>query len=84
MKNNYTAKFIRTFTSVLPVSKSRMGACARCGKCCSLPNKCFFLGVQKDGNAYCTIHSVRPLNCRKYPRTGKELLTKDTCGFKFN
>ena len=84
MKNNYWAKTIRTFTSVLPVSKNRKGECARCGKCCSLPHKCFFLAVQKDGNAYCTIHSLRPSNCRKYPRTKKELLTKDTCGFRFN
>lgn len=82
-KNNWLAKINRTFTAVLPIDKNRTGFCVRCGACCKLPNFCYFLKKKSDGSTYCSIHPVRPLNCRKYPRTKKECLTEDTCGFRF-
>lgn len=82
MKNDYTAKFIRTITSIFPVDKTRKGGCINCGECCKLPNKCIFLG-DKDGKSYCRIYYFRGLNCRKYPRTNNEHLTKESCGYKF-
>ncbi|HJN56519.1 MAG TPA: YkgJ family cysteine cluster protein [Candidatus Woesearchaeota archaeon] len=83
MKNNWNSKIIRTFTSVLSVAKNREGHCINCGECCKLPNKCVFLRNRKDGEYYCSIYTIRPLNCRKYPRTDNEHITKKTCGFKF-
>lgn len=77
-----TNKIRRIIGSVLPVSKKRQGKCINCGKCCHLPNKCQFLKT-KDGKSYCSIYKIRPLNCRKYPRTAEECLTKDTCGYTF-
>ena len=82
-KNNYKFKLRRTLTSFLPVSKNRKGSCINCGECCKLPNKCIFLKYKKDNNSYCSIHLIRTLNCRKYPRTDYEHITKKTCGFKF-
>jgi Fe-S-cluster containining protein len=83
MKNNYFAKFIRTFTAILPVSKKRVGECNRCGECCKLPNVCPFLWYDEENKACCRIYLVRSLNCHKYPRTEKEFITKETCGFRF-
>lgn len=82
MQNTWGAKFKRTLTCVLPVSKNRRGECKNCGECCKLPNKCIFLKY-KDGKSYCSIHSFRPLNCRKYPRTEEEHITKEKCGYWF-
>lgn len=82
-KNTWGSKLKRTLTAVLPVSKKRGGSCIRCGECCKLPNKCFFLRQKDDGSYYCTIHKLRPLNCRKYPRVENEFITKDTCGYSF-
>ncbi|MEI7451876.1 MAG: hypothetical protein WCK37_01585 [Candidatus Falkowbacteria bacterium] len=82
-KNNYVAKLKRTITSILPVSKKRRGSCNNCGKCCSLPNPCWFLRTSADGKTHCAIYKIRPLNCRKYPRTESELLTADSCGYHF-
>ena len=82
-KNTWTARIKRTFTSVLPVSEWRRGRCANCGACCKLPNVCPFLKANGDGKGYCAIYPIRPFNCRKYPRTESEHLTKDTCGFRF-
>ncbi len=31
----------------------------------------------------CAIYRWRPLNCRKYPRTATEHLTRPECGFSF-
>ncbi|MHC4755639.1 MAG: hypothetical protein ACYTBP_10905 [Planctomycetota bacterium] len=81
--NTWSAKLKRTATSVLPVSQNRAGSCADCGQCCKLPNVCYFLKYNPDGKSYCSIHSIRPMNCRKYPRTESEHITPDTCGFKF-
>ncbi len=82
-RNTWLAKVRRTFTSVLPVSKKRMGKCADCGACCKLPNECPFLKYKEDWKSYCSIHGLRPLNCRKYPRVKWEHVTEDTCGYKF-
>lgn len=82
-KNTWAAKIKRTFTSVLPVSEKRTGKCLNCGQCCRLPVRCLFLKYSKDGNSCCSIYPLRPLNCRKYPRTRSEHITTDTCGFAF-
>lgn len=82
-KNTWFAKIKRTFTSILPVSKSRKGQCINCGACCRLPNVCPFLKCKTNGKFYCSIYLIRPLNCRKYPRTESEFLTADTCGYRF-
>jgi len=81
--NTWGAKLKRTFTSVLPVSKRRKGNCVSCGACCKLPNVCPFLRYGPDGKSSCAIYLIRPLNCRKYPRTESEFLTAETCGFRF-
>ena len=82
-KNDWFAKIHRTFTSFLPVSSSRRGSCINCGKCCMLPIKCLFLKYRPDNSSYCSIHSFKPLNCKKYPRADSEFLTSKTCGFSF-
>ena len=82
-RNTWMAKIKRTLTSVLPVSKQRRGQCINCGACCRLPATCPFLKTNGDGKGYCGIYPLRPLNCRKYPRTDSEHITKDTCGFHF-
>ena len=86
-KNNLSNRIKRTFTSILPVAKNRKGECIDCGECCKLPNVCPFLKYEKgkgeEEKSYCSIHSIRPLNCRKYPRTNSEHITKDTCGYRF-
>ena len=79
LTNNYLSKLRRSITSLLSIDKNRKGNCINCGECCKLPNTCPFL---KDN--HCSIYSIRPLNCRKYPRTNREHITKDTCGFEFN
>ena len=83
-RNTWSAKIKRTFTSVLPVAKNRTGKCIDCGECCKLPNLCPFLKFKSNGKSYCSIYPIRPLNCRKYPRTESEHITIDTCGFKFS
>ncbi|OIO07469.1 hypothetical protein AUJ35_02015 [Candidatus Falkowbacteria bacterium CG1_02_41_21] len=80
--NNFKAKIKRTITSVLPVAKNRTGHCSNCGQCCYLPKKCLFLKI-KGAKNYCSIYKIRPLNCRKYPRTEAECLTPNTCSFHF-
>lgn len=82
-KNTWSAKVKRTITAVLPVFKNRRGKCINCGACCRLPTMCYFLKFDRDGKSYCSIHPIRPLNCRKYPRTKEEFITEETCGFKF-
>ncbi len=82
-RNTWGARIKRTLTSVLPVSPQRRGRCVQCGACCKLPNVCPFLKSNDDGKIYCRIYPIRPLNCRKYPRTPSEHITADTCGFHF-
>jgi hypothetical protein len=77
------SKAKRTITSVFPVAKNRTGQCVGCGACCKLPHPCSFLKYNEDGRSFCAIYTIRPLNCRKYPRTASECLTSDTCGFRF-
>ena len=83
MRNTYFAKIIRNITAFLPVAKNRTGECKNCGACCRLPEPCIFLRENNDGTTYCRIYKIRPLSCRKYPRTEKEFLTKGICSFKF-
>jgi len=83
-KNTWAAKLKRTFTSMLPVTADRKGRCVRCGACCKLPNVCRFLAYDKQGLAICKVYFLRPLNCRKYPRTKSELITEETCGHSFD
>lgn len=73
----------RFFTAFLPVDKRRSGQCVRCGMCC-IKTGCKILEFDDDGNACCPIRKCRPLQCRKYPRTEKELFTRSTCGYKFD
>ena len=77
-------KIKRTLTSVLPVADGRTGGCRKCGACCKLPNPCLFLRYGPDERAFCAVYSVRPLNCRKYPRSREEFATQNTCGFRFD
>jgi hypothetical protein len=83
-KNTWSAKLKRTVTSVLPVDKNRKGNCRQCGACCKLPNVCPFLHVDEHGLCTCKIYPLRPLNCRKYPRSKSELITAGTCGYSFD
>ncbi len=82
-RNTWLAKIKRTFTAVLPISERRKGQCNHCGACCKLPNVCPFLKQKPDGQSYCSIYPIRPMNCRKYPRTESEFITEDTCGYRF-
>jgi uncharacterized protein len=82
-KNTWLAKARRTATCLLPVSEKRKGQCVNCGACCKLPNLCPFLKNGPNNKAFCSIYSIRPLNCRKYPRTEPELITEETCGYRF-
>ena len=81
--NTWAEKMKRTITSVMPVSNKRKGKCLNCGACCKLPVECPFIKYSEDGKQYCSIYVIRPLNCRKYPRTDSEHITKKTCGFTF-
>lgn len=76
-------KLKRTLTCLLPVSKTRTGSCVQCGACCKLGIDCPFLRTKPDGSGYCAIYCLRPPNCRKYPRSASEHITRDTCGFSF-
>lgn len=81
MKN----KIKRTLTSFLPVEEGRTGSCNNCGACCHLPFRCVFLKTAEDGKEFCLIYTVRPPNCRKFPRTREEHdLVSDQCGFSFD
>jgi Fe-S-cluster containining protein len=82
-KNTWSAKGLRFFTAIFPISQARIGSCRRCGACCKLPKKCPFLAFDKDGLALCKVYRLRSLSCRKYPRTSDEHLTCSSCGFSF-
>jgi Fe-S-cluster containining protein len=83
-RNTWGAKLRRTLTCLLPVSKDRKGQCVHCGACCKLPNACNFIKTDGDGKIYCAVYAIRPLNCRKYPRSKSEHITPDTCGYHFD
>ncbi len=77
-------KLKRTITSLLPVEKSRTGECNGCGDCCKLPFRCGFLKDKEDGTYACAIYSIRPPNCRKFPRSRAQWETvKENCGYSF-
>ncbi|GAK49214.1 hypothetical protein U14_00432 [Candidatus Moduliflexus flocculans] len=83
-RNNFLAKVKRTIGAFFPVSPARRGACNNCGACCHIMvGRCFWLKDGDDGKQYCRIYPIRPLNCRKYPRTESEWVTRETCGFYF-
>ena len=82
-RNTWFAKFKRAFSAFFPIAQNRKGACRHCGACCCLPVRCWFLKEGEDGKQYCSIYKFRPPNCRKYPRTEKEFITEQTCGFSF-
>ncbi|MCK5726455.1 MAG: YkgJ family cysteine cluster protein [Thiotrichaceae bacterium] len=78
-------KIERVFTSILPVDKNRQGNCNNCGACCRLPNRCVFLKASEDGKEYCSIYTIRPPSCRKFPRTIEQYQhVKEVCGYDFN
>jgi len=81
--NSWSSKIKRAGTSFLPVAKNRKGKCTNCGACCMLPVPCMFLRFNEDGTSKCAIYPIRPLQCRKYPRTELENITKKECSFYF-
>ncbi|MBD3308168.1 hypothetical protein GF339_17120 [candidate division KSB3 bacterium] len=82
--NTWFAKLKRTLGAFFPVAATRRGHCVHCGACCRLPATCWFLKEREDGTSSCAIYPLRPLNCRKYPRTEGEWITQATCGFRFD
>ena len=42
-----------------------------------------FLKFREDETSYCSIYSIRPPTCRKYPRTEREFITPENCGYSF-
>ena len=79
-KPSILGKVHRFFTAFLPVDERRTGTCIRCGRCCT---NCKLLMFNDDSSTYCSIRKIRPIQCRKYPRTEKEQFTQSTCGYKF-
>ncbi|MHC5061107.1 MAG: YkgJ family cysteine cluster protein [Planctomycetota bacterium] len=67
----------------MPIAKNRTGQCKRCGTCCKLPNRCFFLDTDQNDKCICKIYAIRPPACRKYPRSPSEHITTDSCGYVF-
>jgi len=84
VENNLIEKFRRFGESFLFVERGRKGHCdfRKCkAACCRLPFRCPFL--KKDLS--CAIYKIRPLNCRKFPRTRRDwALVKERCSFRFN
>jgi len=81
----FDGKLKRFGTSlVLPVDRNREGDCKRCGACCKFLVNCPFLRPARDDpNAYeCRAYLIRPLQCRKYPRTREEQIHQP-CGYYF-
>ena len=82
----FDGKLTRFFTSlVLPVDHGRSGDCLGCGACCEFLVKCPFLRYTDDDppKARCKAYVVRPLQCRKYPRTKGEQMHQP-CGYRFD
>jgi hypothetical protein len=81
----FDGKVDRFFTSLmLPVDPNRVGECNRCGACCMFLFKCPFLkSTDGDPSSFkCRVYSIRPPQCRKYPRTSREQ-THKPCGYMF-
>lgn len=86
MKNNFQNKLYRIVMAFFPVAKNRRGKCRNCGSCCQLPTNCVFLRFEQSGKSYCVIKrklGFAFLNCQKYPRTEKEWITSEKCGYWF-
>jgi Fe-S-cluster containining protein len=85
-KGPFDGKLRRFGTSlVLPVDAKRSGECMRCGACCKFLVRCPFLKYE-EGNpnsASCRAYAIRPLQCRKYPRTKAEQI-HHPCGYRFD
>lgn len=63
--------------SFLPIRGGRKGNCRRCSNCCTFFSfRCPMLW----GNT-CIIYRIRPLQCRKFPRTEKDLRLVKNCGY---
>ncbi|MFH1835002.1 MAG: hypothetical protein ABH851_02310 [Methanobacteriota archaeon] len=73
-------KIKRSRESLLPVEKDRVGECRLCGGCCRLPFKCLFLSKKNT----CFIYTIRPPQCRKYPRTRDDKTFCPDCGFTWD
>jgi len=69
---------------VLPVDQKRTGECRRCGACCKFGVVCPFLRQSPDepGTFFCAAYKLRPLQCRKYPRSKEEQIHQP-CGYRF-
>lgn len=80
---SHLGRVYRFWSAFLPVDSKRRGKCVRCGMCC-IKTKCKIIEFGDDGNVRCPIYKYRPLQCKKYPRTEKELFTYTTCGHKFD
>lgn len=84
-KGPFDGKMRRFATSlVLPVDKNRAGECLRCGACCKFLVECPFLKPIEGapGEFRCSAYSIRPPQCRKYPRSKEEQI-HHPCGFRF-
>lgn len=80
----FDGKVTRFCTSlVLPVEGTRTGECQGCGACCEFLVRCPFLRRDASGASRCRIYAVRPLQCRKYPRTAEEQVHQP-CGYRFS
>ena len=84
-KGPFKGKVMRFATSlVLPVDEDRAGECMSCGACCKFLFKCPFLRPVEgsQGKYKCIVYPIRPLQCRKYPRTRQEQI-HHPCGYHF-
>jgi len=82
----FDGKLRRFATSlVLPVDKNRSGECLRCGACCKFLFECPFLRTSRTrpGSYECAAYSLRPPQCRKYPRVAAEQIHQP-CGYRFD
>jgi len=85
-KGPLKGKGVRFATSLLlPVDKDRRGECLNCGACCMFLFKCPFLTPAEGGRGAfkCIVYPIRPLQCRKYPRTRQEQI-HHPCGYHFD
>lgn len=78
----FQSHFLKSF--VKSQHNKRLGQCKRCGKCCKILYKCPFLVELKDGSTQCKVYKKRPLQCRTYPITEKDLKNAGCKGFLFD
>ena len=95
-KVNQCVGKLRRFALVLMKEKyiarmhqKRLGECHRCGLCCQLLFECPFLQTLSTGICRCTIHNMRPDNCKVFPIDERDLRERDLvdakipCGYRF-